>query len=250
MTVPKDNSDIYDLRKFTLSDMTECGAAIRKLGVGAESMAEAANGIVSYLYEHIVDMENRERSCVMIRFYKTYLYRDLDNDLQKFADSLIGDFHELPDMKCLTLLATIGDKPEWNSRVKSAGHMAIPLPSEKALNQIPMIAQLVKQFGLEASSVLKPDPSLIMAMEQKTYNVFYVPEAVGSPYIPAQEQFVVPFGVKSVLGFGGMLPTGDLFVIIMFSRVHIPRETAEMFKALAMNAKCAVLPFAGEKIFS
>jgi hypothetical protein len=79
--------------------------------------------------------------------------------------------------------------------------------------------------------------------EPSSFNVFYVPEARESPYIPDQEAFVRPVGVRSVLGFGGMLPRGDMFVVILFSKVAIPRETAEMFRTLALNVKMAVLPF-------
>jgi hypothetical protein len=89
-----------------------------------------------------------------------------------------------------------------------------------------------------------------MQLEQKNYNVFYVGEAVGSPYIPAQRDFVIPFGIKSVLGFGGLLPSScDLFAIILFSKHHIPRETANLFKPLALSAKLSLLPFVGETIF-
>ena len=52
--------------------------------------------------------------------------------------------------------------------------------------------------------------------------------------------------VQSVLGFGGILISGALFAIILFSKTHIPRETAERFKTLAPNVKQAVLPFVGE----
>lgn len=41
-------------------------------------------------------------------------------------------------------------------------------------------------------------------------------------------QLIVPFGIRSVLGFGGMLPDGNLFAIIMFSKVPVPREKADM----------------------
>ena len=87
-------------------------------------------------------------------------------------------------------------------------------------------------------------------MEQKTYNTFYVPDAVGSPYIPAQEDFVIRHGIQSVLGFGGILMSGALFAIVLFSKTRIPRETAENFKTLAPNVKQAVLPFVGGTIFS
>ena len=87
-----------------------------------------------------------------------------------------------------------------------------------------------------------------MDLAEKAYNVFYVPEAIGSQYVPVQEEFVIPFGIRSVLGFGGILPSGNLFAIIMFSRVRIEPDTAEMFKTLALSAKVAILPFVGKPI--
>ena len=79
---------------------------------------------------------------------------------------------------------------------------------------------------------------------------FYVPEAVGSPYIPFQDDFVIPYGIKSVLGFGGVLSSGELFVVIMFSKASIPSQTADGFKNLAPNVKAAVEPFVGNKVFA
>ena len=106
-----------------------------------------------------------------------------------------------------------------------------------------MISNLIQQFGLEIDTVLAPNPNLLVDVEQRSYNVFHVPDAAGSPYIPAQEEFVVPFGVRSVLGFGGMLPSGNLFAIILFSQSRIQREVAEMFKTLVLSIKLAVLSF-------
>ncbi len=240
---------MFDLENFSLSDMIACGSRLRGLGAGAASLEQVAGRIVRHLYENLVDSQSGKRSCAMIRFYTTHPFGELDDELRKFAHSMLGEHSESPAMKCLVLLATAGDRPEWNQRANSAGHKAIPLPSEKIVAQFPMISQLLSQFGLEIGSVLKPDPAIIMDYEQKTFNVFHVSEAVGSPYIPAQTEFVIPLGIRSVLGFGGMLPSGELFASIMFSKVHISSETAHMFETLALSAKLAVLPFAGGRIF-
>jgi hypothetical protein len=90
-----------------------------------------------------------------------------------------------------------------------------------------------------------PGRDLLVDMEQKTFNVFHVPHAEDSPYVPDQESFVVPFGIRSVVGFGGLLPPADLFAIILFSRVPIERDTANLFAPLALSVKLALLPFAG-----
>ena len=61
---------------------------------------------------------------------------------------------------------------------------------------------------------------------------------------------MVPFGIESGLGFGGVLPTGDLFAVCLFSRVPISRTTAELFRPLALHVKLAVLPFDGGPVFT
>jgi hypothetical protein len=233
----------YDVANFTIREVTECGRVVRTMGAGASSMEEVAGRIVRYLYDTLIDGQTGERACPLIRFFKTQTYEGLDDELKAFALNMLGGSTPLPGMKCMTLLGTIGENQEWNLRGTSKGHKAIPLPSEEVVHQIPMIRNLIKQLGLSVCSVVKPDPALLLDMEQKTYGVFLVPESLGSPYIPAQKEFVVPYGIKSVMGFGGMLPSLDIFVIIMFLRASISRETADLFKNLSLNIKLAVLPF-------
>jgi hypothetical protein len=113
-----------------------------------------------------------------------------------------------------------------------------------------MIAQLIRQLGVQVELLVDPAPELLVDVQQHTFNVFHVPVAEGCPYIPAQREFVLPYGVRSVIGFGGLLPPGELFATILFSKVPVSRETAELFKTLALNVKVAMLPFAGKKIFA
>lgn len=236
---------MYDLTNLSLSAMTECSTRLRRLGHGAESMEDAAGQIVRYLYDNIgVD---GERACAMARFYKTHAYADLPADLQAFAGSGVDEITDRT--RCLTLLATAGDEPEWNDRRASRGHQAIPLLSPQAVAQAPMVAQLVRQLGVDVFELLAPRQSLIVDSEQRTFNVFHVRDAVGSPYIPAQD-FVSRYSIASVLGFGGLLPTRDLFAVILFSRAVIPAVTAELFKPLSLSVKVAVVPFAEEQVFA
>ena len=113
-----------------------------------------------------------------------------------------------------------------------------------------MIARLINQFGIEVGAVMRPDPMLLGDLSQKTFNTFYVPEAVGSPYIPFQDDFVLRYGIKSLLGFGGVLASGEHFVVIMFSKVSIPDQTAQIFSGMASWVKDAVGPFVGNKVFA
>jgi hypothetical protein len=240
----------YDLTNFTLRDMTDCGAILRNLGAGAQTMEEVAQRVVRHLYDHIREKPGSGRACALVRFFKTHPFGDLDAGQRRSALRMLGGAAAPPAMKCLTLLATAGDRPEWNLRQKSARHQAIPLPSADLVVQSPMISQLIQQFGLDVGTMLQPDPALLVDIEQKTYNVFHVADARNCFYVPAQEEFVIPWGIRSVLGFGGMLPSGNLFVIILFAKVRIAREAADVFKPLALAVKLAVLPFDGKAVFA
>ena len=241
---------MHDFGSITRDELAELGDSLRVQASAAESMEAAAGNMVRHLYDNLGDEKTGETSCALVRFYKTHPFGELDAGLQGFARGVLGDKPASADVSCLTLLATVGDQPAWNSRAQSNGHKAIPLASEEAMAQIPMVAQLVRQFGLKASYVVKPAPGAAADLEQRMYNAFYIPEASGSPYIPAQDEFVIPFGIQSVLGFGGVLRAGELFAIIMFSKTSIPQQAADLFRDLGPSVKAAVEPFVGGAVFA
>ncbi len=240
---------MYDLTHFDLEDMVRCGSDLRTQGVGATHMEPVAQAIVNHLYHHLRDGSDGPRACALVRLYKTHSFTDLEPELRQRVRAALPD-EPVAAMKCLTLLATAGDEPAWNDRRSSAGHQAIPLISTAQIDELPMVTQLIRQFGLESASLLNLDPALMLDLELRTYNVFHVQEALNSPHIPAQTGFVIPYKIASVLGFGGVLPSGELVAVLLFSKVPIPAGTAEFFKTVALNIKVALLPHDGAGVFA
>ncbi|MEM7063060.1 MAG: hypothetical protein AAF572_07845 [Cyanobacteria bacterium P01_B01_bin.77] len=241
---------MYDLTRFNLQNATDIGAALRRLGQGADTIETVAQRSVRYFYDNLIDPQTGQSACALARFFKTHAYGNLPSDLQMQAIRSLGQVDALaPEVKCLTLLGTVGDQLDWNDRRASQGHQVIPLTSARGVKKIPMMSQLIQSFGLEINSVVAPKPALLMELERKTYNVFFIPKAAGSEYIPSQYDFVNPFDIKSVLGFGGMLPSGNLFTIILFTKVAVPDTTAQLFKSLPLNIKMAIIPFSAHQTF-
>ena len=240
----------YNLASFSLADMTRCGMELRRIGSGASSMEEVADRTVHFLFQRLRDADSSMPACALVRLFVTMPFEELQPEQQQFAEGILGESPQFSGMKCLTLLASAGVEDAWNSRHRSAGHKALPLPSAESVARSPMIAQLIRQLGVEVRTLLASDQRLMVEMDQHSFNVFYVPEAKGSPYIPAQSEFVVPHGIRSVLGFGGVLPSGELYAMILFTRVPIARQVAELFKTLSLNLKMALLPFVDRRTFA
>ena len=237
---------MHDLQNLTQEKMFNHAVQLRNMDVGVSSMEEMAEHMVRYLYKHLV-LTDGSPACALVRFFKTHPYGDLPQNLQEAAQQILKGGKINNDTKCLTLLATAGENPQWNSRDLSVGHKTIPLIDEDSVARIPMISQLICQFGLSIENVIQPNPDIILNLGKRTFNVFHIPEAIDSPYIPAQEDFVIPYKVRSVLGIGGMLLSGNIFTIILFSKVEIPFHLTHLFKWMAMYAKIATNSVEGDK---
>lgn len=239
----------YDLTTFGLGDMLKCSLALRESASAAPTLEASAQRICRYLYDELRGTDG-QRQCALVRCYKTHPYGSLQPELQLFARTALSDPAPRTSMKCLTLMATVGQAASWNARQLSRGHQAIPLPSPDIVGKAPMIAQLIKEFGMEITNVLEPSPEIVRELAGKRHGVFHVENAEGSPYIPAQEEFVRRYGIRSVLGFGGMLATGDLFAVILFAMVHVGAAAADRFKTIALDVKAAFSRFNEGSVFN
>lgn len=239
MTVEPPSPSAHRLDRLGVDDLVACSAAFKELTASVTTMADAAQAITGYLHERLVDADGAP-ACPLVRFYKTHRIDQLDEELRAFAER--GSDGPLPERtRCLTLLGTRGVEEPWNDRRASVGHRAIPLVSAEVVEQSPMIASLIGQLGLDVAHVVAPDSSQRIALHHRDYDVFFVPDAVGSPMVPAQEGFVRPYGIHSVVGCGGVLPSGDLFALILFTRLHLDAATADLFRTLALSVKASIV---------
>lgn len=240
---------MYDITLFTPQDMAKCSLVLRQLGKNTASMEASSQKIVNYIYQHFCDSQTGENTCALVRLFKTHPYGELEDSLQQSARRLMNGNSPAADMKCWTLLAAAGTETQWNSRHTAAKNTAIPLVSTQLVAQMPAISEMMRQFGLDIPTFLGIEPERFLQLEPAVLNIFHVPEAKGSPFIPEQDSLIIPYQVKSALGFGGLMQSGSLFAVVMFLKVKIPQSTAEMFKDLALSVKTALSVFDEKNVF-
>ncbi len=234
------------LEHFTGADLAPFGDAIRSHARSAATMEESAQKTVDLLWAELLAGDGTP-ALALVRLYKTHPYEKLPDDLRAFARGVLDEDPE-PETRCLTLLATRGLEPEWNDRRKSEGHQAIPLPSIEFIQRLPMVAGLIDQIGIDLSDIVDPKRGRVAELARKNYDVFHVPEAHGSEFVPAQD-FIARYGIVSAVGFGGVLFSGDFYTVVMFSRVPISADVADRLRVLSLATRVSLMPF-GTRVFA
>lgn len=187
-----------------------------------DSVEHAAQHFTQYIYDQC--RSDSESNLVLSRIFHSFELGALPQELKDKAYEKFGE--NLSDGSVfLSLIGTYGQEAAWQHRTRSGGHQVIPLTRE-SIPSIPMVARLFQQIGFDLGVLLKEGTaSMQMDGVSGAYGMFYVDQAQGSPYIPAQD-FVSKYGVKSVIGTGVMLPSGDISVYIGFCRVTMGEKVA------------------------
>jgi sigma-B regulation protein RsbU (phosphoserine phosphatase) len=234
---------------FSPGELLRCSTSLCTIGEHAESLEEVAREVVTQLRDSFIDKETGQPAFALARFYLTRRLSELPPDLQDFARAAGTDVFAFHDPICLALLATAGEEAAWNDRRNSIAHKAIPLPSVEAIQRAPMVARLVEQLGLDPHRVVGSEPSTARERDERDA-IFFVPEARDSEYVPAQNNFVIPYGIRSVLGYGDLLPDGSMYAVLLFSTTSIPPGLVGSFSTLSLSSKVAVLPHLQQATFA
>ena len=242
---------MWDLGALSERDMSDLVGRMRALEVPASSIEESADALVSYFRRELVDPTSGTSAVVLARCFVTTAWADLPGSVREAAGPVAAD--PADDTPVLALLATDGELPEWQDRHRSAAHQAVPLRRDDLEARAPMISALLRGLGVEldelADAVRRARSGDLHGLATSSFGVFHEPVAAGSAQVPDQE-FVHAHGIASVLGFGGMLPDGTVFALLLFTRVPVPALTAQLFGTAALSAKLVLLSSGASRLFA
>jgi hypothetical protein len=224
--------DVFQFRDEARSALTDCA-----------SLEDAAQGLVELIYEEFSD------SIVLAPYFATILYRFLPTSNQAFVRELVRakQAEELltGETPVLSLLGTCGSKVEWNDRRKSKAHLGIPLVSASFVEEIPMLACLLKELEFELECLDSQDTQFTQRKQEGAITgLFYVRNAAstldarGRLVIPAQD-FVVEHNIKTVFGLGGIYHSGTFFIVVAFTHDIVERTTIAQYASLVITIQAA-----------
>ena len=226
-----------DLSDFRLAAMLRLVPALREVSGNCSSVQQFAQRVSEYLSEAFVDKHGSPQTA-LIRVYGTAALGELPPAEQQFAARVASDVEDAT--MCLVLLGTAGTQTEWRDRTASAGHRVIPLIDAAQVGRLPMIAALLTQLGIDIEALVSARTDIVLPAQDAYHRVFYVPDAAGSPVIPAQD-FVIEHGIASALGFGGALPGGQMYAVVLFSTVRVPPAAVSLFGTIALSTSLAAV---------
>jgi len=193
----------------------------------ADSLAEAAQ---SFATEFVETFD----SVVLARVFVVLEYGALPPAERAFAREL-AQMEQLPDStRVLTLLGTRGKEEDWNDRLRSQAHLAIPLVSAATVREAPMIAKLLADLEVDLRVLDDGRPLATRQLLLGRRGTFFVADALSSTddagrlVIPARS-FVEEHAVRSVFGMGGAYVDGTLVVSVLFCSEVLDRAFVERF---------------------
>ena len=238
------------IERATALSITDLWTAVEPAVGRARWLEDAAQALVESIYARF------EESVVLARMFVTVPFDSLPPSSRKIVSRRAEDAGAMDGLRTVTpvlsLIGTSGQEAAWHDRRRSQEHAGIPLISSSFVNGVPMISRLLKELGIPLEWVDSQDSTMIEKTMARTAGLFFVGDAGratdhhGRKIITAQD-FVETYGIKAVFGIGGAYIGGQIVVLMVFCRDHVPRETAESFLALTalFKNKTATLVGAG-----
>lgn len=207
-------ASVEDIRKFA----TDLFMKYRSGLASFEAAAQVATDAVYNTFRQT----NGQPTFALVRIFRAMHYNQLPSHLKSLANSDITD-------TWLVLNGTAGDIAAWGSPAKSVGHQVIPAISSAT----PMLKAAFEQLQFNSMKPIDPNALQLHQAQGVAPRYFYVPNALGSPHIPTQDEFVKPYKIQSVVGIGSTFVSKSFYLGLFFSKVALSQDDVEKFIILS-----------------
>ena len=228
------------IRELTLTNIFELSQFIKDKCNGLSSLEETVQELMKIFCQTFITDKGKS-AFALSRYFKSCTYEEIPEDIKIYIQHQEDKENIQAQNRYLTLIGTAGEVEEWKYRRDSKEHQALPLYDPRIVDNLPMLSALFAQIGFAIPNTEGANKNIIIDREDHDFGIFCVEDATGSTLIPKQAEFVEPFGIKSVIGFGGHYMTDHIYAIIIFSKVEISKERAKLFLSLNPAVKSITL---------
>jgi hypothetical protein len=131
-------ASVFDLTRFSVTDMVVASGELRQAASTATTMEDASRAVVGYLRSAFTDPATGRPAFALARMFHTVTWDRLSPDLHAYIQHRDPEAARSDDgLPYLTLLATEGDHPHWADRRNSRDHQAIPLSASDVVRRAP-----------------------------------------------------------------------------------------------------------------
>jgi serine phosphatase RsbU (regulator of sigma subunit)/anti-sigma regulatory factor (Ser/Thr protein kinase) len=229
---------------FSAERIAALAAAVARAGEQTGSMEGAARHAAAAIRTAFPTPDG-DSAVVLVRVFQTTVWELLTPQLRSYAMARMTPGAPAEGTRCLALLATLGDRPTWCDRHASRDHQALPLTGTDVIRRVPLALTVLDHL---VGAAAQRNPQTDHEGRPARVAVHLVSDAAASPLVPARS-LVDAHGVTAALGLGGVLPSGEVFTVVLYSRVPIDPATAQRFGAVAEAMRGAMAPFAHLPLF-
>jgi len=232
------------IASYSVEDVTALRSRVEDELKESGSFQQASQKFIDILYEELI------ASAVLFRIFATVELEKLQGKEKDFALELArtrGFDSELkPKTPVVALLGSRGKRPQWNHRLRSERHLAIPLTSASFIKTIPMVSRLMGDMGTGLAWVQKQERQMIVTSMGQMARVLYVRDALetrtgdGFDVIP-DRSFVTENRVRTVLGLGGAYLNGTIVAAVLFTNELVPQDRVEKLMPVMHGFKIATM---------
>lgn len=140
-------ASVFDLTRFSVTDMVVASGELRQAASTATTMEDASRAVVGYLRSAFTDPATGRPAFALARMFHTVTWDRLSPDLHAYIQHRDPEAARSDDgLPYLTLLATEGDHPHWADRRNSRDHQAIPLSASDVVRRAPLALALLDRL--------------------------------------------------------------------------------------------------------
>jgi hypothetical protein len=232
------------IASYSVEDVAALRARVEEMLKECGSFQQGCQKFIDVLYEDFL------ASAVLFRVFATVELEKLPAKEKDFVLDLArarGVSSELESKTpVVTLLGSRGKRPQWNHRLRSEHHLAIPLTSASFIKTIPMVSRLMGDMGTGLGWVQKQERQMIVTSMGQMARVLYVADALatrtadGFDVIP-DRSFVTENRVRTVLGLGGAYLNGTIVAVVLFTSELVPQDRVEKLMPVMHGFKVATM---------